>query len=158
MTTVVRPASLVDADRFAACHLACWQEAYASIWGAERLAQWDVDTMAATRRKEMSDGIARHVLVERDGEVIGVAIAGPSRDDDAPTDIELFAIYLRRQYYGSGLADELLDAVIGDAPACLWVYRDNSRATAFYVNRGFIPDGCEHNDSEGIQAIRMVRR
>ena len=47
---------------------------------------------------------------------------------------------------------------IGDGPASLWVYRDNPRASAFYVHHDFIPDGDERVDSEGILEIRMVRR
>jgi hypothetical protein len=38
------------------------------------------------------------------------------------------------------------------------VYRDNPRASAFYVHHDFIPDGDERVDSEGILEIRMVRR
>jgi hypothetical protein len=51
-----------------------------------------------------------------------------------------------------------LAAAIGDDPACLWVYRDNPRASAFYVHHDFIPDGSEKIDSAGILEIRMVRR
>jgi GNAT superfamily N-acetyltransferase len=97
------------------------------------------------------------VLAEANGEVVAVAISGPSRDDDNPAPQELYASYVRKAYQGSGVADALLDATIGDQPAALWVYRDNPRATAFYVNHGFIPDGGERTDSEGILEIRMVR-
>ena len=47
---------------------------------------------------------------------------------------------------------------MGDGPASLWVYRDNPRASAFYVHHDFIPDGEERADSVGILEIRMVRR
>ena len=35
-TPTVRPALPEDADAFAACHLACWREAYEELWGPER--------------------------------------------------------------------------------------------------------------------------
>ena len=89
--------------------------------------------------------------------VVGIAIAGPSRDDDAPTERELYAIYVRESHQGTGISDDLLQATIGDGPASLWVYRDNPRASAFYVHHDFIPDGDERVDSEGILEIRMVR-
>lgn len=154
----VRIAGPADAPAFAACHLACWQEAYADLWGSERFAEWDVEQMAGQRAQQMTQESVTHVLAEVDGEVVAVAISGPSREDDAPADDELYAIYVRAAFQGSGVANELLAATIGDRPACLWVYRDNPRAAAFYVNHGFIPDGSERTDSEGILEIRMVRR
>ena len=156
-TPTVRAALPEDADAFAACHLACWREAYEELWGAERFDEFDVDRMAVRRRKEIEAGIAQHFLGELDGEVIGIAIAGPTRDTDAPTEQELYAIYVRAAHQGSGLADDLLDATLGDRPALLWVYRDNPRASAFYVHHDFIPDGDERTDSVGILEIRMVR-
>ena len=162
-TPAVRRAVPADAEAFAACHLACWREAFADIWDAERFEGLDLGRMASRRRKEIEAGVADHFLVEGDGsdggnEVIGIAIAGPARDDDAPTERELYAIYIREAHQGSGLADDLLEAAIDATPATLWVYRDNPRASAFYVNRGFIPDGSERVDPSGILELRFVRR
>jgi GNAT superfamily N-acetyltransferase len=156
-TPAVRAALPDDAEAFAACHLECWREAYGELWGHERFAGMDVEKMAVQRRKQIEDGTATHALAEADGEVVAVAISGPPRDDDAPAPQELYASYVRKAYQGSGVADALLQATIGDRPATLWVYRDNPRATAFYVNHGFIPDGSERTDSEGILEIRMLR-
>ena len=154
----VREALPQDAEAFNACHVACWREAYAALWGADRLDGLDEAALAAARRAAIERGTARHMLAERDSEVIGVAIAGPSRDDDPPTDLELYAIYVRAAHYGTGVSTKLLDAVLEGKPASLWVYRDNPRASAFYVNQGFIPDGAERNDATGILEIRMVRK
>jgi GNAT superfamily N-acetyltransferase len=157
-TSSVRPATPEDAEAFAACHLACWREAYGSLWGAERFDGMDVARLAARRRKEIESGIADHYLVEADGVVIAIAIAGPTRDEDPQTDRELYAIYVRETHQGTGLADDLMQAAIADGPATLWTYRDNARASAFYVHHDFIPNGAERTDSEGILEIRMVRR
>ena len=154
----VRAARPEDSEAFAACHLACWREAYDGLWGSDRLAEVDVAEMAAERREQIEAGSATNVLAEQDGEVIGVAISGPARDEDAVVPEELYAIYIRQEHYGSGLADLLLAATIGDRPATLWVYRDNPRAAAFYMHRGFIQDGAERQDSEGILQVRMIRR
>jgi GNAT superfamily N-acetyltransferase len=154
----VRKALPDDASAFASCHLACWREAYEDLWGAERFTEIDEVALGENRRRDIESGTAEHVLAEQDGTVIGVAIAGPTRDDDSPTPTELYAIYVRSEHYGSGIADDLLDAVIDGRPASLWTYRDNPRASAFYVNHGFIPDGSERNDTAGILEIRMVRR
>src|SRR6476469_8460753 len=157
-TSAVRRALPEDAEAFAACHLACWREAYEDLWGTERFDELDARRMAIRRRKEIESGIADHYLVEENGEVVGIALAGPSRDPDAPPGRELYAIYVRQAHQGTGLADDLLQEAIGDEPASLWVYRDNPRASAFYVHHNFIPDGDERADSMGILEIRMVRR
>ena len=157
-TSTVRPATPEDAEAFAACHLACWREAYGGLWGADRFDGMDVARLASRRRKEIESGGADHYLVEEDGEVIAIAIAGPTRDEDPQTDRELYAIYVRESHQGTGLADDLMLAAIGDGPATLWTYRDNARASAFYVHHDFIPNGAERTDSEGILEIRMVRR
>lgn len=154
----VRPALPEDAAAFTACQLACWHEAYAGLWGAERLEELDEAELAARRRAEIEEGTATHMLAERGGEVIGVAIAGPSRDENPPTDLELYAIFVRAAHYGTGVSTTLLDAVLEGNPASLWTYRDNPRASAFYVNQGFIPDGEEKNDAAGILELRMVRK
>lgn len=156
--TTVREALVADAEAFNACQIACWREAYAALWGEDRLDELDETALAQTRREEIADGSARHLIAERDGEVIGVAIAGPSRDEDAPTEWELYAIFVRAAHYGTGVSTLLLSAVLGDRPASLWTYRDNPRASAFYVNHGFIPDGSEKKDAAGILALRMVRK
>ena len=59
-TPSVRPAGPEDADAFAACHLACWREAYEELWGAEKFDEFDVRRMAIRRRKEIEAGIADH--------------------------------------------------------------------------------------------------
>lgn len=154
----IRRAEPDDAEAFSACHLACWREAYENLWGSERFAEFDPHKLAIRRRQEIESGEADHFLVEQDDEVLGIAIAGPAREDDPPVPLELYAIYVRKGHQGSGIADSLLDATIGDQPASLWVYRDNPRASAFYVHHDFIPDGSEKIDSAGILEIRMVRR
>lgn len=154
----VRPALIADAEAFTECHVACWREAYATLWGEGRLDGLDIDSLIARRRDEIASGEAKHLLAERDGEVIGVAIAGPTRDEEPAAEIELYAIYVRAAHYGTGVSTKLLDAVLEGQPASLWTYRDNPRATAFYIKRDFIPDGTERNDSAGIRELRMVRR
>lgn len=157
-TPTIRGATPDDAEAFSACHLACWREAYEELWGSERFAEFDPAKLAIRRRKEIESGTADHFMAELDGEVIGIAIAGESRDEDAPTDRELYAIFVRKELQGTGVSNDLLTATIGNGPACLWVYRDNPRASAFYVHHDFIPDGSEKIDSAGILEIRMVRR
>jgi ribosomal protein S18 acetylase RimI-like enzyme len=94
-----------------------------------------------------------------DARIVGFISVGPSRDEDAPTPDELYAINLLSEVHGTGLAQELLDQGLGDRDATLWMAEDNPRARRFYVRNGFVPEGArkEHPRS-GVPEIRMVRR
>ena len=87
-----------------------------------------------------------------------VFFAGPARDEDAPTPLELGAIYVRAKWWGSGLGDRLLDVAIGKEPASLWLLEGNGRAKAFYRRHGFVEDGSRMDEEFfGVPEIRMVR-
>ncbi|MDN5795815.1 MAG: hypothetical protein L0H79_08705 [Intrasporangium sp.] len=70
-------------------------------------------------------------LVARDAaaEIVGFVSAGPSRDDDAPTEWELYAINLLARTHSTGLADELLGRALGGRAATLWVAADQITVT-----------------------------
>lgn len=154
----IREALPEDAEAFSACHYACWREAYSELWDQDRFDSLDPAELAALRRREIETGEFKHWLAEVDGDVVGIAMSGPTADDDSPADRELYAIYVREAHYGTGIATKLLEAATGTEPVSLWVYRDNPRASAFYVNRGFIPDGAERVDPSGILELRFVRK
>lgn len=92
-----------------------------------------------------------------DAEIVGMASAGPTRDVDAPTRWELYAINVLASHYGTGLASQLLDAVLGQRPTTLWVHRENARARAFYVHQGFsLEGGTKLHEMTGAPEIRMI--
>ena len=97
-------------------------------------------------------------MAEVEGELIGFSVAGPARDPEPPVELELYAVYVRRLWYGTGVGQALTEAVIGDRPACLWVLETNLRARAFYARNGFRPDG-ERQWYAGLGAweVRLVR-
>nr|WP_239062718.1 GNAT family N-acetyltransferase [Streptomyces sp. SID13031] len=90
--------------------------------------------------------------------VVGYSSPGPARDEDAPTPLELYAIYVREKWWGSGLGYRLLDMAIGREAASLWLLADNERAKAFYRRQGFTEDGSRVDEPYfGVPEIRMVR-
>ena len=102
------------------------------------------------------DGIVV-VSTEPDGEITGLASAGPTRDSDAPTPWELYSINVLAACQGTGLADQLFAAVIGQRPTTLWVVEDNARAHAFYGRHGFsVEGGTRFQESTGAPEIRMI--
>lgn len=100
-----------------------------------------------------------YVALDATGETVGLCSGGLTRDERAPTGWELYSVNLLERARGTGLADELLRAVVGDRDASLWVLPGNARARAFYRRHGFLEDGSArtHEDS-GAEEIRMVRR
>ena len=149
-----------DAVACAAMHAACWREAYGPYVDArlleERLAETQRWTAAWTRH--LVDGPPR-LLAEADDEIVGFAVTGPSRDDDPPTPYELYALYVRAAWWGTGLGQVLWDAVRPLGDCSLWVLEANARAQAFYRRNGFAPDGSrEHYAGLAADEIRMQRR
>jgi ribosomal protein S18 acetylase RimI-like enzyme len=150
----VRPARPADADRLAAVHVAVWREAYVGLMPAEHLAGLSADVFAARWRtilqaeaRDEADGARgrRTVVLTADGEPVGFATAGPSRDDPPDPADELYSIYVLSEHRGGARADHLLTRALeaaGAGPALsLWVLRGNARARGFYRRNGFAPDG-----------------
>jgi GNAT superfamily N-acetyltransferase len=154
----LRPAVPEDAVAGAAMHAACWREAYTPYADPDLLAARlaDTDGWVAAWTRQLAEGPPR-VVAEADGELVGFAVVGPGRHHgDAAT--ELYAIYTRAAWWGTGLGQRLWDAVRPDEPCCLWVLEDNARAQAFYARNGFVADGeREFYDGLGTWETRMVR-
>lgn len=158
-SVVVRAASVGDAPGMAAVHVQSWQETYRGLVADAVLDNPDFvqgrerDWVKAIA--EAADGTSLIAVAVHAGVIIGIASAGEPRDDEANWPIELFVIYVLADFYGSGTGARLLDQVIADRPAALWVADPNPRAQAFYRKHGFRPDGAVKDD--GIPEIRMVR-
>jgi GNAT superfamily N-acetyltransferase len=94
-------------------------------------------------------------VAELDGAPIGIAHSGV--DDDGRR--LLWILYLLAAHHGSGAGQALLDAVVDDGPASLWVLEENPRARAFYERNGFRADGERRPTGfdDGGDEIRMLR-
>ena len=151
----------MDAAALGHLHVECWREAYAHLLSERFLADLDPvergDRWAVMLAKPRPG--ERVFVLDVDGELRGFASSGPAHDDDPPRDRALYTLYLLETEYGSGAGQQLLDAVLGDAPAYLWVADENPRATAFYRRNGFTLDGVskEGPRSERLLELRMVR-
>jgi ribosomal protein S18 acetylase RimI-like enzyme len=99
------------------------------------------------------------VAIEEAGTIIGLAAAGASRDQDAPTDWELYSINVLAEQQGSGVADDLIRVAVGDRDTTVWVSTDNLRAQGFYLRHGFRVEGATKvHEGTAAPEIRMVRR
>lgn len=161
----VRFPTLSDVDAMARVHVEGWRETYAGQLPDEMFGDEAVD-----RRRAMWTSILsappkitrRSAVATVNGAVVGIALVdAPPRTDDVPTGVsqQLYVLYLLRAHHGSGLGQRMLDAVLDDGPALLWVAKENPRAQAFYRRNGFTLDGVEVADPDVPSFIecRMVR-
>jgi ribosomal protein S18 acetylase RimI-like enzyme len=155
----LRTATADDAEAGAELHLACWREAYGPYVDPEILEERLAghDRWVAAWERQLSVGPPRTLALDGN-EPVGFAVAGPSRKDDAPVDLELYALYTRAAWWGSGLGAALLHAVAPNGPCWLFVLEANTRARAFYRRHGFEADGHgQLYQGFGTWEIRMVR-
>ncbi|WP_230329409.1 GNAT family N-acetyltransferase [Nocardia aurantiaca] len=144
----------------AACHVACWREAYQGLVPQHVLDAFDVDQRAAAWERIRIKYPGHVVVAVVDDAVVGFAASGPAREQNPPTPLELTAMYVRAAYYGTGLADDLMRTVLSDeGDTSLWVFEENPRAQAFYKRYGFELDGERRVEAftPALQ-VRMVRR
>ena len=165
MTTYeVRPAVPEDAVRLSEVRTQVWHEAYAGLMRAEYLASLDpAREVAEWVERLQTPEPGRVVFVgTADGRVVGMASAGPSRDELPDPPAEVYAVNVLAAHHGTGLGARLLDtaidAVAGDGAVSLWVAEGNARARAFYRRYGFAPDGRTKwlPDAE-VGLVRLVR-
>jgi GNAT superfamily N-acetyltransferase len=154
---VIRRGVPDDAEAMGHLHLDVWDDAYTGL-----VPQGILDD----RRDRVAERIERWrgifaeekpTWLAEDGEgLVGFSGAGPGRDNDVDLDLELYALYVRASYYGTGLGYALFEQAVGDRACYLWVLAGNERAIRFYERQGFRLDGTEDEHDEGLH-VRMVR-
>lgn len=156
----IRPAAAGDAEALGHLHVDVWEDAYTGLMDDSVLEGRRANVEARVERwRDILSGEHRTlVAVAPDGGLVGFTSSGPGRDNDlAPElDLELWALYVRAAWWGTGIGYALLREAIGDRAAYLWVLAGNERAIAFYERQGFRLDGTEDEHDEGLH-VRMVR-
>jgi ribosomal protein S18 acetylase RimI-like enzyme len=149
----LREARRGDELAVAEVHVRAWQEAYRGLIPAEFLDALDPRERAGRYTFESSDPRApTTILAVREGEdgaeaIQGFVTFGPSRDDDAPSHGEVYALYVDPDRYQGGVGRLLMAESrrrlreSGFAAAILWVLDGNIRASRFYEREGWTPDG-----------------
>lgn len=153
---LIELARVEDARAIAEVHVASWQAAYRGLLPEGYLASLSIAEREARWRRDIESGQAWVLVVRaREGQVLGLAAYGASRDDDAPAQRgELQAIYLHPAHWGQGMGRALCRAALQDlakkefTSAGLWVIEGNDRAIRFYERVGFV---CEPDSRKAFE-------
>jgi ribosomal protein S18 acetylase RimI-like enzyme len=157
-----RAAIVDDAEALGSLHVQVWRDTYEGWMCPDFLASLDEAEWAERWRECLTKDDRRRTVVALDMEsenaVVGFASAGPCEDSDPDVTTELYVLNIDRDFHGTGMAGPLLEAVLLNRPAVLWVVEQNQRAQAFYRKYGFRIEGTKRwHASSGVYDIRMVR-
>jgi len=159
---MIREAILEDAGAIARIHVDTWRVAYAGIVPDAFLAKLSEEQRIQSWQDQLTDGRTMTLVAEKEGQVIGWASGGASRDPDAHGEAEIYAIYLSSAHWGCGVGRELMAMMEETLPdhqgATLWVLQDNQRAIRFYEKMGYRPDGAKkeiHLGGKGLCELRF---
>ncbi len=142
MKSMIRAATLNDAEAMTRLHVAAWRETYAELVPKSYLEALDATIRVEQRRALLLRRDIVSAVVERNGSIAGFALGGPCRSSDPSCPRELYAIYLLRAFQrrGCGLALVRFVATRFVEQGCdrfiVWVLRDNHSARRFYEQLG----------------------
>ena len=134
-----------------------WQEAYKGLIDKSFL-----DALTLEQCEEIARRWPDNVFIAKDGgRVVGFSAYGKYRGDDLDNAGEIIAIYVLKEYYGTGAGRLLMDwalFALSQPKVALWVLKGNGRAIRFYEKCGFRFDGAEKTQTIGspVTELRMV--
>lgn len=165
MLLAIRKAVPEDALCMAEILTKSWMSAYKNIIPMEDLIQYtNVERRLAMFQQHLADPKENYYLALSDDVPCGLFMFGDSRDEDLADYGEIVAFYLLEEYWGNGLGKEMMANALHImqsmkyTDACLWVFKENTRARKFYEKCGFIPDGAEKISKFGNNAIEVRYR
>jgi GNAT superfamily N-acetyltransferase len=142
-----------DAEVLAHLHLDVWDDAYTGLMPQEILDE---------RRRKVDERIERWRgilgqdeptwLAENAEGLVGFVSIGPTRDNDTDIPLQLFGLYVRAGYRGTGVGYALFEQAVGDRAPSLWVLANNERTISFYERQGFRLAGRLDEHDEGQHA------
>src|SRR5689334_14334227 len=136
----IRPASPEDASAIETIRVRGWRSAYRHVFPAAELDALPIDPERWRSRLLVPPPGWTTIVCEADGDVVGFASAGPSRDEDELG--ELYAIYVDPESWSTGAGRTLMKSAEETlarnySAALLWVLEDNPRGRAFYERAGW---------------------
>lgn len=162
MTIWTRKPEVEDALPLARMIDQAWRNTYEELFPPDFWDTYRTPQRAESVHASISDAAQRCLIAVADDTPVGWAVCGPSRASTAGIRVvrstELYSLYV--QSPGAGLGQRLLDELLGDEPAELWVFEANVRAQRFYERNGFRSEGTKHiyrPETAAVPEVRFVR-
>lgn len=151
-----------DAPEVADLHLQIWQQAYAPIFGADKLQQLPAAVFRNVWQERLKEGGYQCLGVFREKQLAGFCGWGEHSNAEA----EIYHFYLHPECWGLGIAEKTMDHLLtvissaGYSEVVLWTLKENGRARRFYQKWDFTPTGAAQQRSRYgllLQEIQMKR-
>jgi GNAT superfamily N-acetyltransferase len=158
----VRAATGDDALAIETIRVRGWRTAYRHVFPVAELDGLPVDPERWRPRLVAPPTGWSTFVAEREGDVVGFASVGPSRDVHGLG--ELYAIYVDPDAWSTGAGRALMERAETQLAseyeaATLWVLEANPRARAFYERAGWAPDGARKAEERwGVRAPEVRYR
>lgn len=169
LTPIITTPTADDLESLIAMHDQSWLDTYPNEragvsreWVQQRISRYSHQEKIEKRRKmidkaETDPNVLIRIAKDEEGSVVGLIM--PYRNQETQ---QVGAIYIDKAYYGTGLAQRLMDEIIAWAdpkrPLELEVASYNERAKAFYRKYGFEEVAGSERLYEIIPVIEMIRK
>ena len=137
----VKPLGPEQAQQVSDLHLHIWRQAYAPIFGKERLQDLPREESRKTWQERMHLERYKGIGLWQQERLIGFAGWGV----EAPAIAEIYHFYLHPDYWGGETAGSFMQYLLqlirqqNHPEVVLWVLKENKRAQRFYRKQGFEP-------------------
>jgi GNAT superfamily N-acetyltransferase len=159
METLIRKVQPGDEADLAYIQTESWKAAFAEILDTDTLKRCTVVEKATNMYKRLIDeGKGNGYLLFADGRPQCIAWWDAARDAEFKGKAELICIHSLKDKWRTGCGSRMMERVLEDmkaagyAEAVLWVFKENSRARAFYENFGFSATDHQKN---GLGAVEI---
>lgn len=116
-----------------------WKQVYKGVFSHRFLQQLAEDQWAEPFKRGIQAKKNTFLVYEEQGRIVGVVVAGESREERGVG--QIYSLYVLPEYQGQGIGKQLLQAALERLPyACvkLTVVTQNVSAQRFYVANGFV--------------------
>ncbi|MGO2745683.1 GNAT family N-acetyltransferase [Microbacterium sp.] len=142
MSLQVRRATPDDLSGVCEVFLGCWRESYRGILPDDAITAMTDERAEALWRRVLASAEGVVLVAERDRELLGITRYAVTAAMGA-----VHSLYVAPHAHGGGIGKALLEAAsdalreAGATEARLWVFAANAPSIAFYIARGWTPDG-----------------
>lgn len=147
ITPQIRAATLADAEKLTELAARTFYDAFADMNTAENMKAYMSKAFSVEQvTAELSDPLAKFLLAEIEGAIVGYAKLLPGKIPacvTGPNPIELVRLYVDKNCLGAGVGNDLMQASLDEARSLghraiyLGVWEHNHRAQSFYFRWNF---------------------